>query len=77
MILNVSALSALAAVAEFAPPTAISAALAAYVVGGAPMGAIIRESLAPVAVLIALALAMLIFAPELSALIAGWSAVKP
>lgn len=77
MILNVSALAAISAVAEFAPPTAISAALAAYVVGGARLGAIIREALAPMAVLVALALAMLYFAPEISALIAAWSAGPP
>lgn len=77
MILNVSALSAISAVSEFAPPTAISAALAAYVVGDVRIGRVIRESVAPMATLVALALLMLVFAPEISALIVAWGGGKP
>ena len=66
MILNVAALSAIASLAEFVPPTSISAALACYVVGGATVGQVFRRAWPPMAVLAALALLMLIFARQLA-----------
>jgi hypothetical protein len=62
MVPNVAGLAGLSALAEFVPPTAIGAALAAYVVGGtATTGAVIRRALAPLTVLVAVALLMLAF----------------
>jgi hypothetical protein len=66
MILNVAALSAIASLAEFVPPTAIAAALACYVVGGGTVGQVFRRAWPPMAVLAALALLMLVFARELA-----------
>jgi gluconate:H+ symporter, GntP family len=66
MILNVAALSAIASLAEFVPPTSISAALACYVVGGGTVGQVFRRAWPPMAVLAALALLMLIFARQLA-----------
>jgi gluconate:H+ symporter, GntP family len=65
MILNISALSAICALSEFCPPTAISTVLAAYVVGEQRLWPIIRASLPTLAVLTVLALLMLAFAPIL------------
>jgi gluconate:H+ symporter, GntP family len=66
MILNVAALSAIAAIAEFVPPTNISAGLACYVVGeDATVGGVARRSWAPLAFLAAISVAMLIFAKHL------------
>jgi len=69
MILNVAALSAIASLAEFVPPTSISAALACYVVGGGTVGAVFRRAWPPMAVLAALALAMLVFAKQLAGIL--------
>jgi TRAP-type C4-dicarboxylate transport system permease large subunit len=66
MILNISALSALAALSEFCPPTAISTALAAYVVGTDRLWPIIRAALPTLACLTALAVLMLILNPILA-----------
>jgi H+/gluconate symporter-like permease len=66
MILNVSALSALAAVAEFCPPTAISAALASHLAGTVRWSAILRESWIPIAVMVALAIGMMASAASLA-----------
>jgi gluconate:H+ symporter, GntP family len=66
MILNISALSAIAALSEFCPPTAISTALAAYVVGETRLWPIIRHALPTLVVLVALAILMLMFAPALA-----------
>jgi GntP family gluconate:H+ symporter len=66
MILNVAALSALASLAEFVPPTSISAALSCYVVGGGTVGEVARRAWPPMAVLAALALMMLVFAKQLA-----------
>lgn len=63
MILNISALSAIAALSEFCPPTAISAALAAYVVGENRVMPIIRAAIPTLIVLTILALALLILNP--------------
>jgi H+/gluconate symporter-like permease len=69
MVLNVAALSGIAALAEFVPPTSISAALACYVVGGATVGQVLRRAWPPMAVLAALALAMLVFARQLTGIL--------
>jgi hypothetical protein len=66
MILNISALSALAALSEFCPPTAISTALAAYVVGTDRLWPIIRAALPTLACLTAFAILMLILNPALA-----------
>ena len=66
MILNISALSAIAALSEFCPPTAIATALAAYVVGEDRLWPIIRAALPTLAVLTAPAVLMLALAPMLA-----------
>lgn len=66
MILNISAISALAALSEFCPPTAISTALAAYVVGTDRLWPIIRAALPTLACLTTLAILLLIFNPALA-----------
>jgi len=66
MILNVAALSAIASLAEFVPPTSIAAALACYVVGGGTVGEVFRRGWPPMAVLATLAMLMLVFAKELA-----------
>jgi gluconate:H+ symporter, GntP family len=66
MIVNVSALSALSALSEFMPPTAISAVLATYLVGTVKLAEVLRASVAPVLVLAVVAVLMLIFASELA-----------
>jgi gluconate:H+ symporter, GntP family len=66
MILNISALSALAALSEFWPPTAISTALAAYVVGTDRLWPIIRAALPTLVCLTAVAVLMLILNPMLA-----------
>lgn len=66
MILNISALSAISALAEFCPPTAISTALAAYVVGTDKLWTIIRAALPTLLLLTVLAVLMLIFNPILA-----------
>jgi hypothetical protein len=66
MIVNISALSAIAALSEFCPPTAIATALSAYVVGEHRLWPIIRASLPTLAVMTALAVLMLIFTPALA-----------
>jgi GntP family gluconate:H+ symporter len=66
MIINVAALSAIASLAEFVPPTSISAALACYVVGGGTVGQVFRRAWPPMALLAVLALLMLVFARQLA-----------
>ena len=66
MILNVVALSAIASLAEFVPPTSIAAALSCYVVGGGTVGQVLRRAWPPMAVLAALAMLMLVFAKQLA-----------
>lgn len=66
MILNVSALSAVAGLAEIVPPTAIAAALASYVVGDTSIRQVVRAALIPMLVMGGLAVVMLIFAAQLS-----------
>jgi gluconate:H+ symporter, GntP family len=69
MIINVAALSAIASLAEFVPPTAIAAALSCYVVGGGTIGQVIRRAWPPMAVLLVVALLMLIFARQLTGIL--------
>jgi TRAP-type C4-dicarboxylate transport system permease large subunit len=65
MIINVSALSSIAAISEFMPPTAIGAALAGYVVGEGRLLAIVRAAWPPLALLFAISLLLLVFAKSL------------
>jgi TRAP-type C4-dicarboxylate transport system permease large subunit len=65
MIINVSALSSIAAISEFMPPTAIGAALAGYVVGEGRLLAIVRAAWPPLALLFAISMLLLIFAKSL------------
>ena len=69
MILNVAALSAVASLSEFVPPTAIAAALSCYVVGGGTVGQVFRRAWPPMALLAALALLMLVFARQLAGIL--------
>jgi TRAP-type C4-dicarboxylate transport system permease large subunit len=69
MIVNVAALSAIASLAEFVPPTAIAAALSCYVVGGGSIGQVIRRAWPPMAVLLVVAMLMLIFARQLTGIL--------
>ncbi len=69
MIINVSALSGLAALAEFVPPTSIAAALSCYVVGGGTVGQVFRRSWPPLLVLVLMAVIMIMFAPQLAGII--------
>lgn len=66
MIINVSALSSIAAISEFVPPTAIGAALAGYVVGEASLTRIVRSALPSIALLFAVSMALIIFAKPLA-----------
>jgi hypothetical protein len=66
MIINVSALSSLAAIAEFMPPTAVGAALAGYVTGEVRLVAIIRAALPALLLLIAISMLLLVFARPLA-----------
>jgi hypothetical protein len=69
MIINVAALSGLASLAEFVPPTAIAAVLSCYVVGGPTVGQVVRRAWPPMLVLAVLALAMLVFAKQLAGIL--------
>ena len=69
MIINVAALSGLASLAEFVPPTAIAAVLSCYVVGGPTVGHVVRRAWPPMLVLAVLALAMLVFAKQLAGIL--------
>jgi TRAP-type C4-dicarboxylate transport system permease large subunit len=69
MIINVAALSAIASLAEFVPPTAIAAALSCYVVGGGSIGQVIRRAWPPMTVLLVVALLMLVFARQLTGIL--------
>jgi hypothetical protein len=66
MILNVSGLSAIAALSEFVPPTAIAAALSAYVVGDVRLLSVLRASLGGAVVIAVLAFIILVFAQDIS-----------
>ncbi len=71
MIINVAALSSIAAIAEFMPPTAVGAALSGYVVGEANLWKILRASVWPVALLFALSMMLLVFARPLARFLTG------
>ncbi len=71
MIINVAALSSIAAIAEFMPPTAVGAALSGYVVGEANLWKILRASVWPVAFLFALSMTLLVFARPLARFLTG------
>jgi gluconate:H+ symporter, GntP family len=70
MILNVAALSAIAALSEFVPPTAIATALACYVADERRLFPVIRASLLPMAFLVLLAVLLLVFAAPLTPFLA-------
>jgi len=69
MIINVAALSAIASLAEFVPPTAIAAALSCHVVGGGSIGQVIRRAWPPMMALLVVALLMLVFARQLTGIL--------
>ncbi len=69
MIINVAALSGIAALAEFVPPTSVAAALACHVVGGGSVGQVFRRAWPPMLVLAAAALLMLLFAKNLAGIL--------
>jgi hypothetical protein len=71
MIVNVGALSSIAAISEFVPPTAIGAALAGYVVGETSLLRIVRAALPPVALLFVISMALLVFAKPLARFLTG------
>jgi GntP family gluconate:H+ symporter len=71
MIINVSALSSIAAIAEFMPPTAVGAALAGYVVGETNLWKTLRAAVWPVALLFTLSMLLLVFARPLAPLLTG------
>jgi hypothetical protein len=69
MILNVTAISAIAALAEFVAPTSIAASLSCYVVDGGTVGQVFRRAWPPLLVLAATAVLMLLFAPRLTGIL--------
>lgn len=69
MIINVSAISSIAALSEFAPPTAISAALASYIVGDARLLRVLRHALLPAVMIAVIAILMLVFADDLTSVL--------
>jgi gluconate:H+ symporter, GntP family len=69
MIINVAALSGIAAIAEFVAPTSIAAALSCYVVGGGGVGQVFRRAWPALFVLAATAILMLVFASTLTGII--------
>lgn len=69
MILNVSGLSAIAALSEFMPPTAIAAALATYIVGDTSLWAVLKKSMAAAIAIAVIAILMLVFADALTSLL--------
>jgi hypothetical protein len=71
MIINVSALSSIAAISEFVPPTAIGAALAGYVVGEGRLLRIVRAALPPVVLMFVISMALIVFAKPLARFLTG------
>ena len=71
MIINVGALSSIAAISEFTPPTAIGAALAGYVVGASSLWRIFKAALIPLALLFAISLALIVWAKPLAQYLTG------
>ena len=66
MIVNVSSISAIAALAEFVPPTAIAAALATYIVGDARLMRVLRFAIAPTVLIAVISILMLVFGDSLT-----------
>ena len=66
MIINVSALSSIAAISEFMPPTAIGAALAGYVAGEQQLLRIVRSALPSLVFLFAISIALILYARPLA-----------
>ena len=66
MIINVSALSSIAAISEFMPPTAIGAALAGYVAREQHLLRIVRSALPSLALLLAISMALILYAKPLA-----------
>lgn len=71
MIINVSALSSIAAISEFMPPTAVGAALAGYVVGEGRLLRIVRAALPSLALLFAISMALIVYAKPLARFLTG------
>jgi len=71
MIINVSALSSIAAISEFMPPTAVGAALAGYVVGEDRLLRIARAALPSLALLFAISMALVVYAKPLARFLTG------
>ena len=69
MIINVAALSSIAAISEFMPPTAIGAALAGYVAGEARLGRIARSALPVLVSLFIVCMSLMIWATPLARLL--------
>jgi GntP family gluconate:H+ symporter len=66
MILNVSSISSIGALAEFVPPTSIAAALSLYMVGGGTIRSVWRRVWLPMLVLAVIALCILAFGKQLT-----------
>jgi TRAP-type C4-dicarboxylate transport system permease large subunit len=71
MIINVSAISSIGALAEFVPPTSIAAALSLYMVGGGTIRGVWRRVWPPMLVLAAIAILMLVFGKQLTPYLVG------
>jgi hypothetical protein len=71
MIINVSALSSIAAISEFMPPTAVGAALAGYVVGEDRLLRIAHAALPSLVLLFAISMAMIAYAKPLARFLTG------
>ena len=71
MIINVSALSSIAAIAEFMPPTAIGAALSGYVIGAPSLWRICRAAWPSLVLLAAISLGLIVFAKPLARFLVG------
>lgn len=71
MIINVSALSSIAAISEFMPPTAVGAALAGYVVGEGRLMRIARAALPSLVLLFAISMALIVYAKPLARFLTG------
>ncbi|MBI4966480.1 MAG: TRAP transporter large permease subunit [Rhodospirillales bacterium] len=71
MIVNISALTGIAALSEFCPPTAIAAVLSGYLVGETSLRRILAAAWPPLALLLVLSVAMLLLAPRLAPLLVG------
>lgn len=71
MIINVAAFGAIASIAEFMPPTAISAALAGYLFGAPSLWRIFKAALPAIVLIFAIALALIVWAKPLAPWLTG------